>query len=93
MMYHKNTPNSIMCYKSILKLNHCGLVTPYGDMIRVTNYFGSDNGLLPGGTKPSPDPMLTYHQWGSVALRHPYRRPILQEVLKISIREGSSVSM
>ena len=26
--------------------------------------MGSSNGLLPGGTKPLPEPMLTYHQWG-----------------------------
>ena len=25
--------------------------------------FGSGNGLLPDGTKPLPDPMLTDHQW------------------------------
>ena len=30
--------------------------------------FGSVNGLLPGGTKPLPEPMLTNDQWGSVAL-------------------------
>ena len=29
--------------------------------------IGSGNGLLPDGTKPLPEPMLTYHQWGSVA--------------------------
>ena len=28
---------------------------------------GSGNGLLPDGTKPWPEPMLTYHQWGLVA--------------------------
>ena len=26
----------------------------------------SGNGLLPDGTKPLPEPMLTYHQWGPV---------------------------
>ena len=26
--------------------------------------IGSGNGLLPDGTKPLPEPMLTYHQWG-----------------------------
>ena len=25
------------------------------------------SGLLPDGTKPSPEPILTYHQWGPVA--------------------------
>ena len=29
--------------------------------------IGLGNGLLPDGTKPLPEPMLTY-QWGSVAL-------------------------
>ena len=24
--------------------------------------IGSDNGLVPDGTKPLPEPMLTYHQ-------------------------------
>ena len=27
--------------------------------------IGSGNGLLPDGTKPLPEPMLTDHQWGS----------------------------
>ena len=25
--------------------------------------FGSVNGLVPDGTKPLPEPMLTYHEW------------------------------
>ena len=29
--------------------------------------IGSGNGLLPDGTKPLPEPMLTYHQLGRVA--------------------------
>ena len=28
--------------------------------------IGSGDGLLPDGTKPLPEPMLTYHQWGDV---------------------------
>ena len=28
---------------------------------------GSGNDLLPGGTKPLPEPMSTYHQWSFVA--------------------------
>ena len=47
------------------KLTLCGLVTPYGDIIWVN--IGSGNGLLPDGTKPLPEPMLTYHQSGLVA--------------------------
>ena len=27
--------------------------------------IGSGNGLVPDGTKPLPEPMLTYHQWHS----------------------------
>ena len=30
--------------------------------------IGPGNGLVPDGTKPLPEPMLTYHQWGYVAL-------------------------
>ena len=41
--------------------------------------IGSGNGLLPNGTKPSPEPMLTYHQYGSLKF-------ILDKV-KISITE------
>ena len=26
--------------------------------------IGSGNGLLPDGTKPLPEPMFTYRQWG-----------------------------
>ena len=29
--------------------------------------IGSGNGLLPDSTKPLPEPLLTNHQWGSVA--------------------------
>ena len=28
--------------------------------------IGSGNGLLPDSTKPLPEPMLTYHQYGPV---------------------------
>ena len=48
--------------------------------------FGWGTGLLPDGTKPLPQPMLTYHQLGSVALN---LRPISQEVLMISIHKMS----
>ena len=29
--------------------------------------IGSGNGLLPQGTRPLPEPMLTYHQWDPVS--------------------------
>ena len=38
---------------------------PYGIGYLVNT--GSGNGLLPDGTKPLPEPMLTYHQQGPVA--------------------------
>ena len=33
----------------------------------ILDNIGSGNGLLPDGTKPLPEPMLIYHQRGSVA--------------------------
>ena len=30
--------------------------------------IGSGNGFLPDGTKPLPEPILIYDQWGSIAL-------------------------
>ena len=41
-------------------LTHCGLVMPYDDIDLVN--IGSGNGLLPDGTKPLPEPVLTYHK-------------------------------
>ena len=46
-------------------LIHCGLVMPYDD-IELVN-IGSGNGLVPDGTKPLSEPMLTYHQWCCLA--------------------------
>ena len=40
-----------------LELSHWDLVTPFGDMDLAN--IGSGNGLLPDGTKPLPEPMLT----------------------------------
>ena len=37
-------------------------MTPY-NLVNI----GSGHGLLPGGTKPVPEPMLTVHQWSLVA--------------------------
>ena len=50
---------------SMWRLTHCCLVTPYGDIDLVK--FGSVSGLLPDGTKPVPEPMLTYHKSGRLA--------------------------
>ena len=37
---------------------HCGLVMSCDNSVNI----GSSNGLLPGGTKPLPEPVLSYHQ-------------------------------
>ena len=47
-------------------LTYCGLVTLYGDIDLVN--IGSSNGLLPDGTKPLPEPMMTRHQQCPVAV-------------------------
>ena len=39
-------------------------MTPYGE---IWVNIGSGNGLLPDGTKPLPEPMLTDDQWCVVA--------------------------
>ena len=57
-----------------ITLTHCGLVTPYGDwhisgstLVQTETtkvcivVSGSNNGLSPDSTKPSPEPMLTSH--------------------------------
>ena len=41
-------------------LTHWGRVTPFGGID--LGQIGSGNGLLPDGTKPLPETMLTYHQ-------------------------------
>ena len=48
----------------VSELTHCGLVTPYGN--KDLGQHGSGNGLVPDGSKPLPEPMLTDHQWSSV---------------------------
>ena len=45
------------------------IVTYWGHMVtEIWINIGSGNGLLPDGTKPLPESMLTYNQWGIVAL-------------------------
>ena len=63
-------------------LTHCGLVMLYGDRDLVN--FGSGNGLLPDGTKPLPEPMLTDHQWSPSDI---HIRAISQEMPQPSITE------
>ena len=43
------------------RLTHWGLVTSYGERDPWVN-IGSGNGLLPDGTKPLPEPLLTNYQ-------------------------------
>ena len=43
------------------ELTRWGLVTPFGDIDIWVN-TDSGNGLMPNGTKPLPEPMLTGHQ-------------------------------
>ena len=45
---------------SSFRFTQCGLVMPYHCINRVN--IASGNGLLPDGTKPLPEPILTYHQ-------------------------------
>ena len=47
--YHRHTEEN--------ELTHWPLVTPW-----IWVNIGSGNGLLPDGTKPSPEPVLTYDQ-------------------------------
>ena len=46
-------------------LTHCGLLTIWVN-IGSGKKNGSDDGLLPIGTKPFPEPLLTYYQQGPV---------------------------
>ena len=48
--------------------------------------IGSGNGLLPDGTKPLPEPMLTYHHLRSSGI---HLRAILQEIPQPSVTEMS----
>ena len=52
----------IQASPSLKDLTHWSLGMPYGD--RDLGQLGSGNGLLPDGTKPLPEPMLTYYQQG-----------------------------
>ena len=45
--------------------------------------IGSGNGLLPDGTKPLPEPMLTYHQWGNAPFMWGQFQP---SITKISLK-------
>ena len=62
-------------------LNYYGLVTPYGDTQYALVNIDSGNGLLPDGTKPLPEPMLTNHKLGYCGI---HLRVVLREMLKIS---------
>ena len=48
-------------------LTHCDLVMPYGNIDLGQHCLG--NALVPDSAKPLPESMMTYDQWGFVALR------------------------
>ena len=60
--------------------------------------IGSGNGLLPDVTEPLPEPMLTYHQWGPVALFQRQfhincsRIKCMKEVWRLHFKNSSHVS-
>ena len=66
-------------------LTHYSLATPYDNIDRVK--IGSNNGLVPDGTKPLPEPLLNYPQWGSVTITwwqfHKIPQP---SIIKISLK-------
>ena len=45
-------------------LTHCGLVWRHDMATEIWVNTDSDNGLLPDGTKPLTEPILTYHKQG-----------------------------
>ena len=68
-IYRHNFPGVKLKQRSIevmyihVYITHWGLVMPFGDIdLGQQLNIGSGNGLLPDGTKPLPEPMLTYHQ-------------------------------
>ena len=59
--------------------------TPYGDLIWVN--ISSGNGLLPVNSKPLPEPMLTYHQLGPVAITWgQFQEKYLSSITKVSLK-------
>ena len=46
--------------------------------------IGSGNGLMPDGTKPLPEPVLTYHKYGPVAITQElfYNKYLSHQLLK-----------
>ena len=68
----------------MFNLTYCGLVMLYGAEIWVN--IGSGNGLLPDGTKPLPEPMLTDHQQSPVIFMWEH---ISQEIPQLSLTKIS----
>ena len=52
---------------SLMWITHCVLVMSYGILNLSLINIALCDGLLPGNTKPLPEPMLMSHQWGPVA--------------------------
>ena len=67
-------------------LTHWGLVTTYGigDLALVN--IGSGNDLVPDGTKPLPEPMLTDHQWIQVTFIVGQQEMPLPSITKICLK-------
>ena len=65
----------LQAVRSVVTLTHC--VAKWCHMVTlIWVNIGSGNGLLPDGTKPLPEPMLTYHQWGNVAEQKVLKNPV-----------------
>ena len=67
-----------------VQLTHCDLILPHSNRRYTWVNTDSSNGMLPSGTKPLPEPILTEHQWGSVAFSW---EAISYELFKIEIHE------
>ena len=76
------------CIDIIRKMGTISTRSQYVTLIWVN--IGSGNGLLPDGTKPLPEPMLTYHQSGPVIITlrtislEIHQPPITKITLKIA---------
>ena len=50
------------------------------------------NGLLPDGTKPLPEPMLTYRHWGSITITYKgkFTQDTFNTIISLKIKPKSS---
>ena len=86
MLIHVSTEVEVsnIGFITVHGLSECH-ITPIRWQIWVN--IGSGNGLLPDGTKPLPEPMLTYHQWHPVTIMH--LTSISHKILQPSITKVS----